>query len=130
MDNLSEKFEINLSSLRNNRTNLIWELKKIGILDYFEQIHTASAFGNADDKSALLTEAGAKTERDLIVGDNDIDILSGKRLNLFTCGVLGGMCTEKIMYETQPNFTISEIHELLPIVNESKWKNLLDLCIK
>jgi len=115
---LTNRCEVHLVSLRNSRTNLLWELEILGIRNYFTSVSTASAFGTFEDKARLLLAANAQPQRDLIVGDTEIDIQAGQRQGLRTCAVLNGMRTETALRRLRPDYLISDLSELILIVDQ------------
>ena len=107
---LSKKYTIHLISLRNSRSNLLWQLNYLSIIKYFKTVENASAFGGYHDKIKLIEKIGYSSG-DWVVGDTESDILAGKTLNLYTCAVLNGMRTKNFIEKLNPHFIIKDIEE-------------------
>jgi len=66
----------------------------LGLADYFFQVYGGNSFHTKKPDptgvQALLDEAGTRPEQAVIIGDSDIDVLTGRNAGLWTCGVTYG----------------------------------------
>jgi len=69
-------------------------VQALGLGEFFFQIYGGNSFATKKPDpagvKALLTETGTRPEETAIVGDSDIDILTGRNAGLWTCGVAYG----------------------------------------
>ena len=56
------------------------------------------------------------SERSIIVGDMDLDILSGKKAGILTCAVTYGIGKKKDILKAEPDYIIDDIGELKDII--------------
>ena len=66
-------------------------------------------------KAVELTHSSL--ERTLMVGDTDNDIISGQNAGVKTCAVTYGYGAEDVLRALQPDFLVSQPHEIMTIVN-------------
>ncbi|MBD3379804.1 MAG: HAD-IA family hydrolase [Candidatus Omnitrophica bacterium] len=102
----------------NRRTELTRStLDKFGLSGFFSEIR-----GGDDDAclkptgcpiTKVLSGAGEKA---IMVGDMDLDILSGKEAGTLTCGVTYGLGSRKDLRKAGADFVIDDILELKDII--------------
>ena len=94
-------------------------LKRAGIFDYFDTIVTAGEVTHPKPHPEMIEKALAhlhvKPEKALIVGDTESDILTGKNAGVTTIAVTYGFHGKKVT-ETNPDFVVDDIFDILPIV--------------
>ena len=110
-----------LLTMRNNRFNLMWELNKLGIKNYFETILSCSPLKN-EDKTIPVKEYLKKREivldkKSLIIGDSETDINTGKQLKIITVAVNYGIRSKKNLISLKPDFCLNNIDEISKIVS-------------
>ena len=95
-------------------------LDKLGISRYFEAV-----FGGDDEKcikpsacvlGKILPELNIDKSNALMVGDMDIDILTGKNSGVATCWVTHGLGKKEEVLKLKPDHVIEYISELVDIV--------------
>ena len=97
-------------------------LRLKGIREHFDDI-----FGGDDEKclkpSACpidrvfgMAGEGMVREKSVIIGDMDIDILSGKRAGILTCAVTYGIGRREDILKSDPDFVIDDLKELKRIL--------------
>ncbi len=118
LETLRDRFELILVTLRNRRTNLMWELEHFGLTKYFNTILTREDnHGDFQIKVDLIREfAGGKQVSGMIVGDTESDIKAGQILGLRTVAVTGGIRTKEFLQGLNPDYIIDSMPQLLPIV--------------
>lgn len=106
-----------------NRTSqsLLYSLKLVGILEYFDVILGADDVKNPKPhKDHLLTalkKLGVKSKDAYMVGDTNEDIKAGKNAKVKTIAVTYGFLGPEIK-ECNPDFVIDEIEKLLKILSQ------------
>lgn len=110
-----------LLTMRNNRDNLIWELKKLGLYDIFETILSCSPLKNKDKTAPILEYINDKNldidKNSIIVGDSEIDIITGKKLNMTTIAVSYGIRKEDKLLSMNPDYCLEDIKEVVDTLN-------------
>ena len=94
-------------------------LEGLGIYDYFSAVYGGDSF---DEKKPdpvgvfrILSDTRAQPEETWMVGDSSIDVLTGRRAGVKTCGVTYGYAADT--FETHPpDVLIDEFHELQALV--------------
>ena len=95
-------------------------LDKLGISRYFEEV-----FGGDDEKcikpsacvlGKLLPKLNIDRKRALMVGDMDIDVMTGKNSGVATCWITHGLGKSEDVLKLGPDYVIDDITELLKIV--------------
>ena len=96
-------------------------LKAKGINDYFEEIIGGDDIACMKPSSCPLDKAMHRLDIDkgktIIVGDMDIDILSGKRAGIIACAVSYGIGKIEDIQKAKPDYIIDNILKLKEIVN-------------
>lgn len=64
----------------------------------------------------ILNQLGISPREAMIVGDNPVDIQTGKGVGSWTCGVTYGYCAERDVKNAHPDFLISTLSELQNII--------------
>lgn len=75
-------------------------VQALGLAEFFVQVYGGNSFPTKkpDPLGArtLLEEAGVKPEEAMIIGDSDIDVLTGRNADLWTCGVTYGFAPHSL----------------------------------
>jgi len=94
-------------------------LNSLGIYKYFKD--TISG----DDESCLkpsacpldkVLKSNIDKRRSIIVGDMDLDILSGKKAGILTCAVTYGIGKKEDIMKAEPDYIIDDVTELKDII--------------
>jgi len=109
-------------TMRNNRVNLIWELKKLGIYYEFKSILSCSPITNIDKTIPLLEYAKKNgqnfNKNSIIIGDSETDIITGKKLKLKTLAVSYGIRTKEILLLRKPDYCVEDMCEIIDILKK------------
>jgi len=109
-----------LLTMRNNRENLLWELKKLGLIENFEFILTCSPLKNKDKTVPLLKFVRDKklnlNKNSIIIGDSETDIVTGKNLNMTTLAVCYGIRSKEFLISMNPDYCLKNIDEVVNIL--------------
>lgn len=75
-------------------------VQALGLAEFFVQVYGGNSFPTKkpDPLGArtLLEEAGVAPEEAMIIGDSDIDVLTGRNAGLWTCGVTYGFAPHSL----------------------------------
>lgn len=67
----------------------------LGLAEFFLRIYGGNSFHTKKPDplglNTLLREAGARPEETIIIGDSDIDVITGRNAGVWTCGVTYGL---------------------------------------
>ncbi len=96
-------------------------LKELGILDYFDDIAGEDDAVYKKPSSCPLDRiiSGFQVDKKeaIMVGDMDIDILTGKSAGIASCAVTYGIGKKEDILKVKPDFIIDDIAKLKRIVN-------------
>lgn len=110
-----KKEQLILISMRHNRKNLIWETKKLGLYDHFDEVLSCSPLLYKDKTSPIIEYAHSKNlnlNNSIIVGDSEIDIITGKHLKMTTIAVTQGIRARKLLIPYNPDYCLENISKI------------------
>ena len=98
-------------------------LKNLNLYKYFHFISGATFDGKRGEKAGVIKYAIDSLKINnlntvLMVGDRKFDILGAKTNNIDSCGVTFGYATCGELEEAKPNYLISDMLDLIEIVNK------------
>lgn len=110
-----------LATLRQNRDNVLWELDRLALCNYFSAILVGSPFINKDKTRIIKGYSDSKEYGDsksvkddfVIVGDTETDISAGKELGITTVAVTSGIRSKEFLRSLEPSFLINDLPELI-----------------
>lgn len=98
-------------------------LEGLGIHDRFAAVYGGNSFERKKPDPIgifqILTDTGGTLEETWMIGDSAVDVLTGRRAGVRTCGVSWGYAGETFA-ETPPDFLIHRIEELVPLVRNGR----------
>jgi phosphoglycolate phosphatase len=104
-----------LATLRNNESNLLWQLNRLKLTNFFSDIIVVGSLnGNnnkADEVSKFLHNQDCNDV--LWIGDTEVDIYSARQLNIKIAALSCGLRTETYLSTLQPNFLCDNLVDLL-----------------
>jgi phosphoglycolate phosphatase len=90
-------------------------VEALGIAGFFLSIYGGNSFPtkkpDPEGVQTILREAGARAEETLIIGDSEIDVLTGRNAGLWTCGVTYGFAPQSLSL-APPDVTVDSPREL------------------
>jgi pyrophosphatase PpaX len=95
-------------------------LRKLAIGDYFDIMlakDDAKSKPDPDGLRQIITEFGIRADECLYVGDSPIDILTGKAAGIRTIAITTGVTTMEQLKENTPDIIITDIEQLLTLIN-------------
>ena len=98
-------------------------LKNLDIFKYFDFVSGATFDGKRGEKAGVINYAIKmlniiELKSVLMVGDRKFDILGAHSNNIDSCGVTFGYATCGELEEAKPNYLISDMLELIEIINK------------
>ena len=101
-------------------------VQALGLAEFFVQVYGGNSFPTKkpDPLGArtLLEEAGVAPEEAMIIGDSDVDVLTGRNAGLWTCGVTYGFAPHSL--ESAPPDVLvdspAELAELFGFTTETR----------
>lgn len=106
---LSPNFDLFLITNRKNKQNFFQEVRRLRVEKYFQKLIAS------DNKfESIFKESPARN--DIIIGDTEDDIQTGKKLGLTTIAVLSGMRSKKTLIQPKPDYIIDDIKQIFEVV--------------
>lgn len=109
-----------LITMRNNAENLDWQLKELGIRDFFDDIIAVRTERGVDSKLECAKSVLSKMlpSEALWVGDTEVDVITAQSLNVSVCAVDCGLRTGEYLSSLSPTYLASSIGEIRSIVSK------------
>ncbi len=100
-------------------------LEALGLAGFFFQVYGGNSFHtkkpDPEGLNTLLQEAGARPEEAVIIGDCDIDIITGRNAGVWTCGVTYGFAPHTLE-NAPPDVLVEKPDELVKVFqNPLAW---------
>jgi phosphoglycolate phosphatase-like HAD superfamily hydrolase len=111
---LNQHFTLYLVTLRKNRDLLQYQLHLLGLDHYFQKVLMSGESGPAITVKANMVRQ--VNDPLWIIGDTDIDILCGKKLNINTIGITTGLYAPHFLQELSPDFLVDSLMEALQVI--------------
>lgn len=110
LENLNKNHDLFICTARQSILQTLKQLKKLSILNYFEDIFVTEQ--KADKFHALLSSNVAFTRKDWFIGDTGHDIDAGKKIGVQTCAVLSGFMSRSSLISYTPDLIIEDFTSL------------------
>jgi phosphoglycolate phosphatase len=111
LNNLVNKNKLYIVTSRQNKSNVIIQLKNLSIYRYFADVLVTE---HKCEKAELITKLQYKAE-DFIVGDTGYDVLTGIKLGIHTIAVSYGFLNKQKLEDYNPEFIVNSLSEIIPI---------------
>lgn len=97
-------------------------VQALGLAEFFVQVYGGNSFPTKkpDPLGArtLLEEAGVAADEAMIIGDSDIDVLTGRNASLWTCGVTYGFAPHTLE-SAPPDVLVDSPRELAEVFSST-----------
>jgi phosphoglycolate phosphatase len=115
---LRKKNSLYLISLRQSKSNLLWQLKYLGLDWYFDKVIYCKNTKNYGwlCKAKLIKQNLSSDEESIIIGDTEIDIRAAKLAKITSIAVLCGIREKKLLVKEKPDQIISDIRSLIKFI--------------
>jgi phosphoglycolate phosphatase len=115
--------KIILTTLRNNRENLVWQLDSLNLMTYFTHIVALGTDAGANEKGdAILEFLGSNKNDSLWIGDTEVDIAASKHLGCRVCAVSCGLRTPEYLATLNPDFLVADMSAIKIDQIGNVWK--------
>lgn len=101
-----------LVSLRRNQANLKEQLVKLDIDSYFKKVLSGHSENDGYDVKIELIKNELTDEENIIIGDTEADIITGKKLNMITVATLSGLRDSQFLSNLEPDYMIDTIADI------------------
>lgn len=119
---LTNRFRMILVTQRSEPELLRWQLDELKLAGYFEKVITGRGDNTLTAKAGMVRKHGVVVpERCAIIGDTEVDVMSGKELGIQTVAVRCGIRNEEILLQYQPHHMLDDIRELPPFLKSLGW---------
>jgi phosphoglycolate phosphatase len=113
---LEELKDRELAVLTNKPVNFSREmLARLGVAAYFSFIYGGNSFPQKKPDPIgvckLMSDLAVSPQETLMVGDSDIDVLTGRNAGVWTCGVTYGFGAE-MLQEVPPDLLLDDLRDL------------------
>lgn len=109
LNNLQQNNQLYLLTARQSKKNLLKELKRFNIAQYFTNIFVTE---HKKTKLELLQEIQLK-KTDILIGDTGKDIETAKIAGILSAAVTYGFMSEEKLKEYNPDFLFSDLSEII-----------------
>jgi phosphoglycolate phosphatase-like HAD superfamily hydrolase len=110
LKDLSNQHQLILVSLRRNRNELLSQLERLGIKDFFTTVlsgHSETAEGTLTKKAEAISEWGGGADHSAIsIGDGEADIASAKQLGIRSIAVTSGIRNRVQLEKYSPDIIV------------------------
>jgi phosphoglycolate phosphatase len=115
--------KIVLTTLRNNRENLVWQLDSLKLTAYFTNIVALGTEAGANDKGdAIIEFLGPDKNESLWIGDTEVDVAASRHLGCRVCAVSCGLRTPEFLAALSPDYLVADISAINIDQIETIWK--------
>lgn len=116
---LSKEHPLILVSLRRSKQDLLWQLNRLGIKRYFYKILSKN-YNEGDWRVKYnLIKKEKPVRNSFVVGDTEIDILSGKKLKLKTIALSCGIRNRQFLKRLKPDYLVNDLKGALRVVRHA-----------
>jgi phosphoglycolate phosphatase-like HAD superfamily hydrolase len=114
---LGKRYCLVLVSLRHSRSNLIWQLKRLGLGGYFFRVLSAAPEVNSwRVKCRLIKGTVGAGAGSYLIGDSEVDVLAGKALGLPVVAVHCGVRDKAFLAKLRPEYLASSLRQAAKIL--------------
>jgi phosphoglycolate phosphatase len=113
LDQLKQNYVLNLVTARQNVEIAHWQLKKMGLFDFFDNILVTE---HKISKEELIIQHYQISNNDYFVGDTGYDISTGKKIGAKTIAVSYGFVSKEILVEYEPDLLIDNPNDIKNIL--------------
>ncbi len=102
---LKQRYPLILVTLRFSRANLYRQLSRLGLRRFFAEVLAgADNQGDWRTKYRLIKTSPYFSPGSWIIGDTEVDIIAGKKLEISTVAVLSGIRNRKALCKYKPDY--------------------------
>ena len=109
LNKLGKSHNLILISRRSKKENLLREIKWLGLIDFFDNIHILPH--GSEDKGSIISDYKL-SENDMLIGDTEDDFMAGVSLGLRSYMVLSGIRSEWILKKYRVQSKVNIINDI------------------
>ena len=115
---LYQEVDLVLVTLRNSKENLEWELRRLELAGFFKEVLVGSPLHLRTKTPLILPSIDPSVDKEeyMIVGDTEIDILTGRQLGIVTVAATYGIRSRAILRALNPDICLKNICDILDII--------------
>ena len=113
---MEQRGRLVLTTLRNNRNNLLDQIRALFLDEYFDTILSQSPVESPQKAPLIKRSYDTVPEFGYIIGDSEIDVLAGRELNIPTISVTSGIRSRDFLSGFLPEYIIAGIWDIGKIV--------------
>lgn len=101
-----------LATMRNNATNLNWQLGELGIARFLDEVVVVGSGQAGTNKSANIKPLlnGSRLEEVIWIGDTEVDIYAARELGVRVCALTCGLRTEEYLASLSPDMLEADLN--------------------
>lgn len=115
LEKLSKNNLLYLMTLRRNRNNLKYQLKKLDLNRFFTLILNVSPTVNPVGSKEKLIQKIHFTKKGIWIGDTEADILLAKKVGLISVAVYSGIRERRYLKNFNPDYLVKDASKILTI---------------
>lgn len=110
----SSGIKLILATMRNNKSNLYWQLELLELLQLLDQVVAVGTTRKQSNKADAVKPYLKKLSSDSVlwVGDTEVDIKAARLLGVRVCVVGCGLRTPNYLSTLKPNYLVSDLKEI------------------
>lgn len=116
LSHLSNHYTLNLITLRQSRQELTRQLETLHIDRYFQKVLSLSNSSASLSGKSSLFDTEKLTSDDVLIGDTEEDITTGKAVHLKTIGVTWGIRSEEFLKLYYPDFLCPDMQSVYDLL--------------
>ena len=113
LDGLRMLGDCYLVTLRRNRQNVLWELEYLGLTPHFTDVLTGHSETDGYDVKIQLIGEKLGSDRGVMIGDTEADVIAGKQLGLQTFAVTSGIRDQAFLVDLKPDYIVDGMTEVV-----------------
>lgn len=110
-------YNLYILTLRRNRINLKFQIKKFGLDNLFEETLSEAPLSDPVSTKIKLLKKNKLKFTDLLIGDTEVDIAAAKRLGIISVAVCSGIRNRNFLKQSNPDFLVKDASEFFKKVH-------------
>lgn len=110
----SNDIRLILTTLRNNKANLRWQLKLLDLLVLFDHVVVGGMTNATDNKANKVKQYISKGDTEFIlwIGDTEVDVFAARQLGIKVCVVCCGLRTFDYLTSLNPDLLYPDVNSI------------------
>lgn len=105
------KIRLLLATMRNNPSNLAWQLDRLNIYEFFDDFVVVGGGRDSANKASAVRPklAGLNTDQVIWVGDTEVDVDAARELGIRVCALTCGLRSRDYLLTLSPDYIEADI---------------------